>query len=194
MICPQCKEEIPEDAEVDSDNCIGCPWCGTWFDLTHPAVQRDMWLVENDLELVYTEDVLYEKITERDNLRQMCVDRQDNICVVCGHGMYGDAAVHEAIIKRSDLPNDSRIFTPVNCVALHHTTGCHENTRAVDLKCAKYLIGHYGLGMIVAFIKHLEFKVLPGMAQEIVNIQISESDKEAFYREYRSTLRRKTNG
>ena len=105
----------------------------------------------------------------RDDLRARLVARQENICIVCGCGMYGDAAVHEAIIKRGDLPDDPRVFDEYNCVAIHNK--CHENTKAVDRKAMQYLIFTYGIEAIFWWICALNMKVLPGRAMEIVNRQ-----------------------
>ena len=108
----------------------------------------------------------------RDILRQLCVDRQDNRCVICGEGMYGDAAIHEAIVKRGDLPADPRVFDEHNCVAIHN--GCHENTRQVDMICVGYLARYYGIGKITEWILSLDMKVLPGRAMGIVLSWTSE--------------------
>jgi len=102
-------------------------------------------------------------VNSRDALRQIVVDRQDDVCVVCGRGMYGDSAVHEAIIKRSDLPDDARIFVPINCVALHN--GCHENTKRVDTICRAYLTGHYGARAIKGWILSLNMIKIPPRAR-----------------------------
>jgi hypothetical protein len=169
MICVSCKAEIPEGTNVDSDGCVECIECGVWSDPEHPAVKRDVWLIEHGFEPAFNDDVLYGMATERDVLRARCITRQQNLCVVCGHGLYGVADVHEAICKRSDLPGDPRIFVEVNCVALHPGPPCHENTKRIDQICASYLIKHYGFDTIIGFIEFLEFKVLPGMAQEIIN-------------------------
>ncbi len=166
--CPICQARVP--FVLDPEDMVTCPECGGWFDPESLEVQRDQWLIEHDIEPLFTEEVMAGLWNERDELRRVCVLRQKDICVVCGRGMYGDAAVHEAIIKRSDLPGDPRIFNPVNCVALHHTTGCHENTRFVDSKCVKYLIDYYGPKVLAGFIESLHFKQLPGGAQDVIRL------------------------
>lgn len=115
---------------------------------------------------------------DRDDLRAKLVERQDGICVICGHGMYGDAAVHEAIVKRGDLPGDSQVFDERNCIAIHNR--CHKNTRAVDCAAMEYLIGSYGIDAIFDWICSLDMTILPGRAREIV----AEKEQKARSREY----------
>ena len=107
----------------------------------------------------------------RDLLRDKLVRTQDDLCVICGHGMYGDSQIHEAIVKRGDLPNDPIIFSIFNCVVLH--ASCHENTRDVDVACADYLIYEHGLEVIYNWIRSLDMMILPGRAAEIVNRYLS---------------------
>ena len=194
MICPSCKADLGDNPIVDGEGLVDCHSCGIWFDPEHTSVQRDTWLIENNLEPVLDAEAIYEKITERDALRDICVQRQENVCVVCGHGMYGDAQVHEAIIKRSDLPGDTRVFSPINCVALH--AKCHENTKNVDDVCMLYLIGHYGITLVMGFILSLNMKKLPGRAQAILNIEWSRGDRMRLYGEYIEEQKRleETNG
>jgi hypothetical protein len=80
-----------------------------------------------------------------------------------------DAVVHEAIIKRGDLPDDKRVFDEHNCVAVH--TLCHHNTKTVDRKAMQYLISTYGIEEVHLWICSLHMKVLPGRASEIKNEQ-----------------------
>ena len=162
--CPICKARVP--LVLDPEDMVSCEECGGWFDPESLDVQRDQWLIEHDMEPLFTDEVMAGLMTDRDELRRTCVLRQDDICVVCGHGMYGDAAVHEAIVKRGDLPGDPRAFNPVNCVAIHN--GCHENTREVDGKCSRYLIRHYGLKVVVDFILSLNMRQNPGRARVIL--------------------------
>jgi hypothetical protein len=106
-------------------------------------------------------------IKDRDHLRDVCVTAQYNICVVCGKGLYGDAEVHEAVVKRGDLPGDKRVFAPVNCCALHKS--CHENTKEVDEACADFLVFRYGLFLVQKYLIELKMKVYPARAREILD-------------------------
>ena len=108
-------------------------------------------------------------ISPRDVFREKLISRQDNICVVCGRGLYQDAVVHEAIIKRGDLPDDPRAFNEYNCVVLHNL--CHENTRCVDCKAMQYLVSTYGIEEVFRWICSLNMIILPGRAMEIKNQQ-----------------------
>lgn len=104
-------------------------------------------------------------MNDRDRLREFCIEQQGGICVWCGRGLYGSGHLHEAIIKRSDLPNDNRIFVPENCVVLHEH--CHENRKEVDNKCIDWLVGMYGV-RVFHFIDSLGMKVLPGRALDAI--------------------------
>lgn len=165
--CPICGARVP--FILDPENMVDCTECGGWFDPESLEVRRDQWLKEHGMEPLFTDEVMYELLTERDELRIICVRRQDNICVICGHGMYGDAAVHEAVVKRGDLPGDPRVFNPVNCVAIHN--GCHENTKEVDDICARYLVRTYGIHLLADFIRSLNMKEPPGRARDILEVE-----------------------
>ncbi len=165
MICPDCGCEDVEDAEDGTYDCLNC---GLYFDPSSPEVIRDQWLVAHGLHPSTPAGIMPEE--ERDHLRRILCDRQRvsdvELCVVCRRGMYGDSEIHEAIVKRGDLPSDPRIFAEVNCVVLHHK--CHENTAAIDAVCAAYLISHYGISLVVEYLEWLGMEVLPGRAREIV--------------------------
>ena len=111
---------------------------------------------------------------DRDKLRQECIKRQRGLCVMCGHGVEDDAAVHEAIVKRSDLPDDDRIFEPWNCVAVHNSNpGCdfpHDpwgNTRWYDEVCAAYLIQAHGADYLAERIRELGMTIWTSRMQAI---------------------------
>lgn len=106
----------------------------------------------------------------RKSILDDCLERQGGLCVVCGYYCKGFADLHESIIKRGDLPNDKRIFDEHNCVAVHHGSPCHENTKEKDRICIQYLIDHYGIDAIVDWIKSLEMVAEPGRAQEIMTL------------------------
>lgn len=152
--CPDCGVRVVSIEEEYMPFCQNCGFEGDWDDVQAGEFENGT----ADLIRVFS-------VNERDALRALCVYRQKDICVVCGHGMYGDSAVHEAIIKRGDLPGDPRVFNPVNCVALHHTTGCHENTEKVDVACARYLIEFYGAEVVSGFINSLGMRKIPGRAR-----------------------------
>lgn len=117
----------------------------------------------------------------RDRLRYHCIKRQHGLCIICGHGVEDDAAVHEAIVKRSDLPKDPRIFEPWNCVAVHNSNPkCrlpHErygNTETYDSICRLYLVQEYGVDYLAECIKALEMKQAPTRAIAILSEAGSE--------------------
>ena len=114
--------------------------------------------------------VSYAPILDRNRLRGILVRRQMvrgvSLCPVCLRGLYGDAEIHEAIIKRGDLPNDTRIFAPINCVVVHKQ--CHANTRLVDERAKAYLLSHYGLQQMAEWILSLGLKSPPGRASAIL--------------------------
>lgn len=104
-------------------------------------------------------------MNKRDKLRELCAERQDDLCVVCDRGLYGSGHLHEAIIKKGDLPKDNRIFVPENCCVIHEH--CHKNTKEVDVKCIRWLINKYG-SSVADFINSLNMKVLPGRAMDAI--------------------------
>lgn len=106
-------------------------------------------------------DLLRDKLCNRQEIRGVA------ICPVCLHGMYGDSAIHHAIIKRGDLPNDTRIDHEYNCVAIHNM--CHENKRSVDERCGAYLVSHYGAKAIADWIDGLGLDYIPARAMRIMN-------------------------
>ncbi|NIP54055.1 MAG: hypothetical protein GWN76_03965 [candidate division Zixibacteria bacterium] len=106
---------------------------------------------------------------------QQIVERQDGLCI-CGYSLAGNVDIHEAIIKRGDLPGDKRVRCEYNCVAVHHTMPCilgghieYGNTKAYDKACINYLLWYYGCDKIVSWIESLGMIVLPGRAMEIIN-------------------------
>lgn len=166
MICPNCA--CVDIGGPDDEGLYDCKDCGIWFNPHHHAVRRDAWLWQHNLEpITGFDDELY---SFRDAFRDKLCRRQAvngvPLCAVCARGMYGDAAVHEAIVKRGDLPADERIMAEVNCVVIHQA--CHENTRKVDDACIAYLKSHYGIHLIVEFLRWIGFDALPVRAQRII--------------------------
>lgn len=94
----------------------------------------------------------------------------------CGRGLYGGGHLHEAIVKKGDLPNDDRIFVPENCCVLHDH--CHENTKEVDDLCTRWLVGRYPSG-VFSFIESLGMKSVPGRVKDVLEKRrrISRNDR-----------------
>lgn len=107
-------------------------------------------------------------IKNRDTLRDVCVSVQNGLCAVCGRGMHGDSEVHEAVVKRGDLPGDKRVFAPINCCALH--SACHKNTKSVDKACADWLVNWYGLSLLKLYLSELNMKIYPSRALDILGL------------------------
>lgn len=84
---------------------------------------------------------------------------------MCGRGLHGGGHLHEAIVKRGDLPNDPRIFVPENCCVLHEH--CHKNTRQVDEICVRWLVSRYPHG-VFEFIKSLGMKTVPWRVKDAI--------------------------
>jgi 5-methylcytosine-specific restriction endonuclease McrA len=163
-ICPECGCEDTEWSE--SEKLYDCLNCGLDFDPEHPAVQRDQWLQSIGAPVFWSSD----PTEERDQLRAYLCRRQEvgdvPTCVICRHGLYQDADIHEPIVKRSDLPGDPRIEVEFNSVALHRR--CHQNTKEVDDACAAYLISHYGVAPIAKFVLWLGMETLSPRTRRIV--------------------------
>jgi len=107
------------------------------------------------------------------NLSEHCIERQGGLCVVCGRTLLNNVDIHEAIVKKGDLPRKRQkaIFDEHNCVALHHGAPCHVNTKKVDRICADYLIGYYGLGAIQNWIASLSLRVLTPRTRIILQMK-----------------------
>jgi len=112
--------------------------------------------------------------SERDLLRQFLEDMQSNVCLVCGNGLYGSGDVHEAIIKKGDLPADDRVNSEFNCVTLHRQ--CHKNTREVDAICLAFLVWYHGARKVQNWIRSLEMRNLPTRARLILEMGKVEPD------------------
>lgn len=171
MICPTCGSD---NTTWDAEGLYECNDCTFWFDPDDVDVKSDQWLIEHDEEPIWDENVIYGFQSNRDRLRELLVKRQDDICIMCGYGMYGDSAVHEAIIKRGDLPGEERIFVQPNCVCLHQK--CHRNTKEADKVCLQYLIETYTLPVLADWIRSLEMEELPARAREVVLADESVTD------------------
>lgn len=114
-------------------------------------------------------------MNDRDKLRQELWDRQNGLCAACGRGAYDDFAIHEAGIKRGDLPKDKRIFVPINCVGVHNShPACtmphmiYGNTRKYDRICMAYLFAVYGEKAFAEWAISLNMREYPARVSGVV--------------------------
>ena len=118
-------------------------------------------------------------------LKVFIIARQHGLCAICGRSLGSDAVMHEAIVKRGDLPGDRRVFSEYNCVAVH---GSHPkctlphnpygNTKEYDRICASYLLWHYGPMKIAKWIEGLNLKTIHPRVRRILNAVEAETTSE----------------
>lgn len=120
--------------------------------------------------LYYLDEQASRDTASRQSVKEQCLTNQRGLCVVCGRGLYNSGDLHEAIIKRSDLPNDNRIMVVHNCVVLHSSGPCHENTKEVDDTCISWLCSAFDVLDIADWIISLNMVQLPGRALDVLRL------------------------